>query len=183
MRQVCLISNAWSVPCHCLICIYGTSFCFCRFRNTAACAEWQTCSWAFTSSGTPFWIFCFYIARCYGCSGHQTENIYEKCWNSVALDSVNLFLLKSLENIFLFIIITNMRIVCAVHPSNWYLEYRLHICWSSHWNSVISWEECCAPTRFNNRSPWNAVIWILIPGMPTYVCMTFTIFLFESSTR
>ena len=60
----------------------------------------------------------------------------------------------------------------TVHPCNWYLEHRVHICWSSHWKTIISWEECRAPIRSNNRSPWNSVIRNLIPGMSTYYPFT-----------
>ena len=171
MWHACLISNAWSMLWQCLICVYSI-FLFVDFTNTTACAEWQTCNWAFSGTVMLFDDMVVLSTKLKIFLRNVEAPLH---WTLLIYFSINLLRTSSYS-----IILTNtIGFVCAVHPCNWYLEYRVHICWSSHWNSIISWEECCAPTRFNNRPPWNTINGILIPGMPTHVCMTFTIFCFS----
>jgi len=46
----------------------------------------------------------------------------------------------------------------AVYTSNWYMEYRLHFCWSDNRETSFSWQKCCSPVGLNDWSTWYAVI-------------------------
>ena len=53
----------------------------------------------------------------------------------------------------------------AVYSCNWYMEHRMHLCWSINWEATLSWKECCSPAGFDDWSSWNPLIGYHITGI------------------
>lgn len=53
----------------------------------------------------------------------------------------------------------------AVYTCNWYMEYRVHLCWGVNWEATFSWEKCCSPAGFDDWFAWDTFIRYHLSGM------------------
>ena len=62
---------------------------------------------------------------------------------------------------FLFLLL----LINAVYTCNWYMEYRVHLCWGINWEATFTWEKCCSPARFDDWFAWYTFVRHHLSGM------------------